>query len=208
MNKVLFGLILSLCVLYAAAESNEDVKKLRISTISKPDDCKKVAKNGDKLTMHYRGTLLDGTVFDESYKRGEPFSFVLGSGMVIRGWEEGIPGMCVGELRRLMIPASMGYGSRAVGPIPANSALIFEIELLDAEPGEPAEHHRPPRHPRHPDHPEHRRPERPDHRRPDHHGHDDPLERLERDRRERRERRERERRERRERHERHEQEEL
>jgi len=142
-HSVVFA-VLAVCIVFAAAEAeekltNEEVTKLRISTLSKPEQCVKVAKNGDKLTMHYRGTLLDGTVFDESYKRGEPFSFVLGAGMVIRGWEEGIPGMCVGERRRLLIPASMGYGDRAIGQIPANSALLFEIELLDAEPAEPAE---------------------------------------------------------------------
>ena len=128
------ALAVALCACVAFAEEDaEHENKLRISTISKPEDCTRVAKNGDRLSMHYRGTLLDGTVFDESYKRGQPFSFVLGSGMVIRGWEEGIPGMCVGEKRRLRIPPSMGYGNRAVGSIPANSVLLFDIELLDIQ---------------------------------------------------------------------------
>ena len=124
----------ALLLVVAVAQAAEDNTKLRISTLSKPEECTQTAKNGDLLRMHYRGTLEDGTVFDESYKRGQPFEFVLGSGMVIRGWEEGIPGMCVGEKRRLQIPPTMGYGSRRVGPIPANSVLIFDIELLAAEP--------------------------------------------------------------------------
>ena len=130
--RVAVAIALLVCVAFAEDEAEHE-NKLRISTLSKPEDCSRVAKNGDKLSMHYRGTLLDGTVFDESYKRGQPFSFVLGSGMVIRGWEEGIPGMCVGEKRRLRIPPSMGYGGRKVGSIPANSVLLFDIELLDIE---------------------------------------------------------------------------
>lgn len=126
-------LVLVLAAVCAHA-AGDDTTKLRISTLSKPETCTRTAKNGDRLRMHYRGALLDGTVFDESYKRGEPFEFVLGAGMVIRGWEEGIPGMCVGEKRRLQIPPTMGYGSRRVGPIPANSVLVFDIELLAAEP--------------------------------------------------------------------------
>lgn len=132
-TAVLVGALLLVLAVTAHA-ADDDTTKLRISTLSKPEKCTQTAKNGDRLRMHYRGTLLDGTVFDESYKRGAPFEFVLGSGMVIRGWEEGIPGMCVGEKRRLQIPPTMGYGSRRVGPIPANSVLIFDIELLAAEP--------------------------------------------------------------------------
>lgn len=88
---------------------------------------------GDTVSVHYVGTLRDGTKFDDSYLRGEPFSFTVGDGMVIRGWEEGLVGMQVGGERILVIPPDMAYGNRNVGPIPANSPLIFKIELLSIE---------------------------------------------------------------------------
>ena len=89
-----------------------------------------VVKSGDTITVHYTGTLVDGTKFDSSVDRGEPFTFTIGSGQVIQGWEQGFSGMKVGEKRRLTIPPEMGYGDRAVGSIPANSVLIFEVELI------------------------------------------------------------------------------
>ncbi len=88
------------------------------------------AKNGDLATVHYSGVLADGTKFDSSYDRGEPFQFVLGAGQVIRGWDMGVAGMKISGKRKLTIPSELGYGSQAVGPIPANSILIFEVELL------------------------------------------------------------------------------
>lgn len=90
------------------------------------------AKKGSSVTVHYTGTLTSGKKFDSSIGRG-PFSFRLGSGQVIQGWEQGILGMKTGEKRRLTIPPELGYGSRAVGQIPANSTLIFEVELLKVE---------------------------------------------------------------------------
>lgn len=89
-----------------------------------------VAKNGDLLTVHYVGTLQDGTKFDSSIDRGQPFQFTLGAGQVIKGWDKGLLGMKVGEKKTLTIQPEDGYGDQAVGPIPANSVLIFEVELL------------------------------------------------------------------------------
>ncbi len=88
------------------------------------------AQNGNVVTVHYTGTLVNGTKFDSSVDRGQPFSFTLGAGQVIQGWEEGLLGMKVGGKRKLRIPPDMAYGDRALGPIPANSTLIFEVELL------------------------------------------------------------------------------
>lgn len=88
------------------------------------------AVNGATISVHYVGTLTNGTKFDSSIDRGQPFEFVLGAGQVIQGWEKGFVGMKVGGKRKLIIPADLAYGARAVGPIPANSTLIFEVELL------------------------------------------------------------------------------
>ncbi len=85
---------------------------------------------GSSITVHYLGTLTDGTKFDSSYDRGEPIAFALNPGSLIDGWIEGIPGMKEGGKRKLTIPAAKGYGSRSVGSIPANSDLLFEVELI------------------------------------------------------------------------------
>ncbi|MDB5194165.1 MAG: FKBP-type peptidyl-prolyl cis-trans isomerase [Parcubacteria group bacterium] len=86
---------------------------------------------GDTVTVNYVGTLTDGKVFDSSYDRKQPLSFVLGAGQVIRGWDEGFKGMRVGGKRRLIIAPDYGYGNQNIGPIPANSTLVFDVELLD-----------------------------------------------------------------------------
>ncbi len=88
---------------------------------------------GKKITVNYIGTLTDGAKFDSSYDRNEPFTFNLGAGEVIQGWDQGFAGMKVGGKRKLVIPPSLGYGSQPVGTIPANSTLIFEVELLKVE---------------------------------------------------------------------------
>lgn len=89
---------------------------------------------GTQVTVHYVGRLADGTVFDSSIPRGEPFTFGLGAGQVIKGWDIGVAGMKVGGVRRLIIPASLAYGNQEVGGvIPANATLIFDIELLDVK---------------------------------------------------------------------------
>lgn len=92
-----------------------------------------VAKAGDTVTVHYTGTLEDGTVFDTSYKRNQPFTFNLGAGQVIAGWDEGVAGMAVGGKRTLIIPADLGYGNRAIGSIPAGSTLHFDVEIVGIE---------------------------------------------------------------------------
>jgi FKBP-type peptidyl-prolyl cis-trans isomerase len=92
----------------------------------------KEVKIGDTAVVHYRGMLQNGKEFDSSYKRNEPFSVTLGTGQVIKGWEEGIPGMKIGGKRKLTIPPSLGYGEQGAPPsIPPNATLIFEVELVD-----------------------------------------------------------------------------
>ncbi|MFB5650509.1 FKBP-type peptidyl-prolyl cis-trans isomerase [Leptospira wolffii] len=90
----------------------------------------KEAFNGSHVTVHYTGWLTNGKKFDSSKDRGRPFDFDLGSGQVIKGWDKGVQGMKEGGVRKLTIPPELGYGSRSTGDIPANSTLIFEVELL------------------------------------------------------------------------------
>ena len=93
-----------------------------------------VATAGQKVSVHYTGWLTNGTKFDSSKDRGEPFIFPLGKGHVIRGWDEGVAGMKVGGKRKLTIPPQLGYGARgAGGVIPPNATLLFEVELLGVD---------------------------------------------------------------------------
>ncbi|WP_210557738.1 MULTISPECIES: FKBP-type peptidyl-prolyl cis-trans isomerase [unclassified Pseudomonas] len=91
----------------------------------------KAAVKGALITTHYTGWLEDGSEFDSSHSRGKPFQCVIGTGRVIKGWDQGLMGMQVGGKRKLLVPAHLGYGERTMGKIPPNSNLVFEIELLE-----------------------------------------------------------------------------
>lgn len=105
------------------------VSELQVYTLAEGSGS--LSKNGDTLSVHYIGVLPDGTVFDSSRERGAPFTFTLGEGLVIRGWEEGLVNRRAGDRLLIAIPPEMGYGSRAVGNIPPNATLIFDVEVID-----------------------------------------------------------------------------
>ncbi len=107
----------------------QDFEQLEINTLKEGSGDEVVS--GKLVSVHYEGTLSDGTVFDSSYNRGTPFEFTLGQNMVIQGWEQGVLGMKVGEVRELRIPSSLGYGQQGSGPIPGGAGLIFKVELLE-----------------------------------------------------------------------------
>lgn len=118
----------------ATAGAGKTAPTGNVTTLQKTDlkvGSGKTAKKGDNVTVHYRGTLTNGKQFDASYDRGEPFSFPLGGGQVIQGWDEGVVGMKEGGKRKLVIPSEMGYGASGAGAdIPPNATLVFEVELL------------------------------------------------------------------------------
>lgn len=119
--------VLSALVAVAICES-----KLKVDVVSVPDGCTAKTKNGDMLTMHYTGKLTDGTKFDSSFDRDQPFTFQLGAGQVIKGWDQGLTDMCVGEKRKLTIPPELGYGDRGAGNvIPGGATLVFDVELIN-----------------------------------------------------------------------------
>ncbi|KEY64247.1 hypothetical protein S7711_09039 [Stachybotrys chartarum IBT 7711] len=121
---------LLLSVLASAVVSVVAAEELKVD-VTLPVECERKTQKGDKVSMHYRGTLAkDGSKFDASYDRNQPFTFKLGAGQVIKGWDQGLLEMCIGEKRTLTIPPELGYGQRNMGPIPAGSTLIFETELL------------------------------------------------------------------------------
>jgi FKBP-type peptidyl-prolyl cis-trans isomerase len=114
--------------------SNPEISELQI-TDTRAGTGREAAK-GAKVTVHYTGLLEDGTKFDSSVDRGRPFSFVLGAGKVIQGWDRGLLGMKEGGKRTLRVPAALAYGARAVGKIPPHSNLVFHIELIESLPRE------------------------------------------------------------------------
>lgn len=135
MKKIIFSIILGLSVCGAAMAADTPTK-LITKTITEGKGTP--AKVGDKVYVHYTGWLYDtsakdnkGKKFDSSLDRGEPFGIRLGQGLVIKGWEEGVPGMKIGEKRTLVIPPEKGYGERGAGDaIPANATLLFEVEMI------------------------------------------------------------------------------
>lgn len=118
----------------AGVESEQEVKEVETSSGLKYEDLKvgdgETPKQGQMISVHYTGWLLDGTKFDSSVDRGEPLEFTIGVGQVIPGWDEGVGSMRVGGKRKLTIPHQLAYGERGVGPIPPRSTLVFEVELL------------------------------------------------------------------------------
>lgn len=130
MQKLWISAILSLLLVSPCLANTTANEELTIETLSTGDTQSAIAKSGDTVSIHYTGLLTNGITFDSSIPRGTPLEFKLGGGNVIAGFENGIIGMHVGEKRKLTIPPHLAYGSRAIGPIPANSTLIFEIELV------------------------------------------------------------------------------
>lgn len=103
-----------------------------IGQVYKPETCEEQAENKDVVSVHYTGSLKsNGEIFDSSLSRGRPIEFKLGVGQVIKGWDQGILGMCVGEKRKLQIPSELAYGKRGAGSvIPPDADLVFDVELV------------------------------------------------------------------------------
>lgn len=112
-----------------ASDSSGDLERLIIDDVTAGEGA--LVQLGDTVTVHYIGTLQNGQQFDNSYLKGAPFTFTLGEGRVIEGWDEGVLGMKVGGQRILVIPPELAYGKAGAGPIPPNATLVFAIELLE-----------------------------------------------------------------------------
>jgi len=125
-NWILGLLALAFCLTSGAVMADE----IQIEILTEGDGA--TAEIGQRVRVHYEGRLSDDTVFDASKPRGQPFSFTIGAGQVIKGWEQGVAGMKIGEVRRLTIPPELAYGAAGAGDvIPPHATLVFDIELLD-----------------------------------------------------------------------------
>jgi len=136
MKKVISITLLSLTMLFFLAGCKKGGAKkvttdsgLTVEVFEKGDGAP--ITNGQSVKIHYTGTLLDGTKFDSSRDRGQPLPVTVGKGQVIKGWDEGLLHFNVGGKGKLTIPADLAYGARAVGSIPANSTLVFDIEVVE-----------------------------------------------------------------------------
>ncbi|KAF8069595.1 FKBP15 [Scenedesmus sp. PABB004] len=130
-GSALLAALVLLAAVAACAAKEKDVTQLQIGVKFKPKSCPRKAKPGDTVHVHYTGKLTDGTKFDSSLDRNDPIVFELGAGRVIKGWDQGISGMCVGEKRKLKIPPHLGYGESGAPPtIPGGATLIFDTELV------------------------------------------------------------------------------
>ncbi|XP_075093772.1 peptidyl-prolyl cis-trans isomerase FKBP15-1 [Nicotiana tabacum] len=124
-------LLVLLLITIVTAKKSGDVTELQIGVKFKPKSCELKAHKGDRVSVHYNMAQLQLTVFDSSYERNDPIEFELGSGQVIKGWDQGLLGMCVGEKRKLKIPAKLGYGESGSPPkIPGGATLVFDTELV------------------------------------------------------------------------------
>ncbi|PWN41138.1 hypothetical protein IE81DRAFT_324864 [Ceraceosorus guamensis] len=128
------GAVALLALTSGSVLAKDPPKELQVGVKHKPAECSIKSENGDKLSMHYTGKLWNGKEFDSSIPRGEPFTFTIGVGQVIGGWDRGLLGMCIGEKRKLQIPPELGYGERgAGGTIPGGATLVFDVELIGIE---------------------------------------------------------------------------
>lgn len=134
LTKILLFVLVFMSFISHVVIANSANKKLQIGIKKRPDECPVKSKKGDLLHMHYTGTLDDGTEFDSSIPRGNPLTFTLGSGQVIKGWDQGLMGMCEGEQRKLVIPPELAYGEAGAPPkIPKSATLTFHVDLVKIE---------------------------------------------------------------------------
>ncbi len=142
MKRTIIIALIAISIILTACSSAEETSKKELTIIKTQSGLQygdillgkgEPVKSGQKLTVHYVGTYLDGTKFDSSRDRNQPLIFTIGKGEFGKGWEEGIMGMRVGGKRKLIIPPDLGYGKDASGTNPGNSTLVFEVELLDAK---------------------------------------------------------------------------
>ncbi|MDO8590772.1 MAG: FKBP-type peptidyl-prolyl cis-trans isomerase [bacterium] len=128
---VVFGLLFFGNTIFQSVTKTSQSQETTTTTLDKENSS--TVKAGDTISVNYTGELLDGAVFDSSYDRKAPITFTVGSGQLIKGFDDGVIGMKIGEKRKLTIPPELGYGSTANGPIPANSTLVFDVELVSIQ---------------------------------------------------------------------------